>query len=51
MRIIAVLLAAMFISVPALALDLGSLSNADAVGGLKDALSQGSIAAVSKLGV
>lgn len=51
MRSIAVLLAAMFISAQALALDLGSLSNADAVGGLKDALSQGSIAAVSKLGV
>jgi hypothetical protein len=41
----------MLISAQALALDLGSLSNADAVGGLKDALAQGSIAAVSKLGV
>lgn len=51
MRTIAVFLAAMFISAQALALDLGSLSNADAVSGLKDALSQGSIAAVSKLGV
>jgi len=51
MRTIAVLLAATFMSAQALALDLGSLSNADAVGGLKDALSQGSVAAVSKLGV
>jgi len=51
MRTIAALLAAMFMSAQALALDLGSLSNADAVGGLKDALSQGSVAAVSKLGV
>jgi len=44
-------LAAMFISTQALAVDLGSLSNADATGGLKDALTQGSAAAVSKLGV
>lgn len=35
----------------ALAQDLGSLSNGDAVGGLKDALTQGTAAAVSKLGV
>jgi len=35
----------------ALAFDLASLSNADAVSGLKDALTQGSAAAVSKLGV
>jgi len=41
----------MVISCQALALDLGSLSNADAVSGLKDALTQGSVAAVSKLGV
>ena len=51
MRSIAALLAATFMSAQALALDLGSLSNADAIGGLKDALSQGSVAAVSKLGV
>jgi Protein of unknown function (DUF4197) len=51
MRTITVFLAAMLISAQTLALDLGSLSNADAVGGLKDALAQGSIAAVSKLGV
>lgn len=41
----------MVLSVQALALDIGSLSNADAVGGLKDALTQGSAAAVSQLGV
>ena len=39
------------ITTQAFALDLGSLSNADAVGGLKDALTQASSAAVSKLGV
>jgi len=51
MRIIAGLFVGMFISSNALALDLGSLSNADAVRGLKDALTQGSAAAVAKLGV
>jgi len=51
MRAFTGLVAAMIISAQALALDLGSLSNADAVGGLKDALTQGSAAAVSKLGV
>lgn len=51
MRVITGLLAGMVISTQALALDLGSLSNADAVSGLKDALNQGSTAAVSKLGV
>lgn len=51
MRIISGFLVGMFISTQALALDLGSLSNADAVSGLKDALTQGSAAAVSKLGV
>lgn len=51
MRVIAGYLIGIFISTQALALDLGSLSNADAVGGLKDALTQGSAAAVSKLGV
>jgi hypothetical protein len=44
-------LAGLIISAQALAVDLGSLSNADAVGGLKDALTQGTAAAVSKLGV
>ena len=39
------------ISTLAVALDFGSLSNADAVSGLKEALTQGSAAAVSKLGV
>jgi len=51
MRAKIVLLVAMLISVQAFALDLGSLSNADAVSGLKDALAQGSSAAVSRLGV
>jgi hypothetical protein len=51
MRAIAGFVVWIFISTEALALDLGSLSNADAVSGLKDALSQGSAAAVSKLGV
>lgn len=50
-RIIAGLFVGMVIGSQALALDLGSLSNADAVSGLKDALTQGSAAAVSKLGV
>jgi len=51
MRAITGFLAGMVISTQALALDLGSLSNADAVSGLKDALTQGSAVAVSKLGV
>ncbi|MFH1603517.1 MAG: DUF4197 domain-containing protein [Pseudomonadota bacterium] len=51
MRIFARVFVGMVVSFQALALDLGSLSNADAVGGLKDALTQGSAAAVSKLGV
>jgi hypothetical protein len=51
MRLISTLFAGFIMITPALALDLGSLSNADAVGGLKDALTQGSAAAVSKLGV
>jgi hypothetical protein len=41
----------LLISAPSFALDLGSLSNADAVSGLKDALTQGSAAAIGKLGV
>ena len=51
MRILAVLFVGMAIGTQALALDLGSLSNTDAASGLKDALTQGSAAAVSKLGV
>lgn len=51
MRPIAGYLFGFLISTQALAFDLGSLSNADAVGGLKDALTQGSAVAVSKLGV
>jgi len=50
-RILAVLFVGMAIGTQALALDLGSLSNTDAASGLKDALTQGSAAAVSKLGV
>jgi hypothetical protein len=51
MRVISALLVGMVFSAHAFALDLGSLSNADAASGLKDALSQGAAAAVSKLGV
>jgi hypothetical protein len=51
MRVIAGFVFGICVSTQALALDLGSLSNADAVSGLKDALTQGSAAAVSKLGV
>jgi len=51
MRAVTGFLAGIVISTQALALDLGSLSNADAVSGLKDALTQGSTAAVAKLGV
>jgi hypothetical protein len=41
----------LLIGLPAYALSLGDLSNKDAVAGLKDALTQGSAAAISKLGV
>ena len=51
MKIIFGLLVGMMFSAQAFALDLGSLSNADAVSGLKDALTQGTSAAVSQLGV
>ncbi len=51
MKIIFGLLVGMMFSAQAFALDLGSLSNADAVSGLKDALTQGTAAAVSQLGV
>ncbi len=51
MRVISGFLVGMVFSAHAVALDLGSLSNADAVSGLKDALTQGTSAAVSKLGV
>jgi hypothetical protein len=51
MRIISILLFGIVASAQALALDLGSLSNADATGGLKDALTQGSAVAIGKLGV
>jgi len=51
MRAIAGLIAGIAICTQALALDFGSLSNADAGSGLKDALSQGTGVAVSKLGV
>ena len=51
MRAIAASVVGILVCTQALALDLGSLSNTDAVGGLKDALTQGSAAAVAKLGV
>ncbi len=51
MRSRAGLILGVILSTQALALDLGGLSNAEAVSGLKDALSQGSAAAVAKLGV
>ena len=51
MRIIIAFLAWSIISAPSLALGIGDLSNSDAVSGLKDALSQGSAAAIGKLGV
>lgn len=44
-------LAAVVISVPAVAAGLESVSNAEAVSGLKQALADGSAAAVAKLGV
>ena len=50
-RTISGILVGIVLSAHAQALDLGSLSNADAVGGLKDALTQGSAAAIGKLGV
>jgi hypothetical protein len=52
MRIFSSIAAAITLfSVPAFAIDLASLSNADAVGGLKAALTQASSTAVSELGV
>ena len=50
-RIISGCLLGFALSAQALAVDLGSLSNADAVSGLKDALTQGSAVAINKLGV
>ena len=51
MRIILGFLAWLIISVPSFAVGLADLSNRDAVSGLKDALTQGSAAAIGKLGV
>jgi hypothetical protein len=51
MRRILICLACVVSSVPALAAGLDSLSNADAASGLKQALTEGSAAAVAKLGV
>ena len=51
MRIILGLLVWFIVSVPSFAAGLASLSNQDAGSGLKDALAQGSAAAVGKLGV
>lgn len=50
MRVFAAFLLGLALGAQAFALDLGSLSNADAASGLKDALTQGTAAAVSKLG-
>ena len=51
MRMISGLIFSLIVSASSYALDIGSLSNADAVSGLKDALTQGSAAAIGKLGV
>jgi uncharacterized protein DUF4197 len=51
MRVILGLVIWLIINVPSFALGLADLSNTDAVSGLKDALMQGSAAAVGKLGV
>ena len=51
MRTIIGFLAWLIISVPSFAVGLEELSNRDAVSGLKDALTQGSAAAIGKLGV
>ena len=51
MRIILGSLVWLIISAPSFALGLEDLSNKDAVSGLKDALTQGSAAAIGKLGV
>ncbi|WP_287366804.1 DUF4197 domain-containing protein [Thauera sp.] len=50
MRAILRAIAILLVSAPAWALDLGSLSNADAAGGLKEALTQGAGRAVELLG-
>jgi Protein of unknown function (DUF4197) len=50
MRFVFALFAACFVTGQALALDLASLSNRDAVSGLKDALTQGATVAIGKLG-
>jgi hypothetical protein len=50
MRAIFRAIAILLVSAPAWALDLGSLSNADAAGGLKEALTQGAGRAVELLG-
>jgi hypothetical protein len=51
MRIIFGLIFSFIIGAPSFALGLADLSNKDAVSGLKDALTQGSAAAIGKLGV
>lgn len=51
MRIIIGFFAWLIISAPSFALGIADLSNSDAVSGLKDALTQGSAAAIGKLGV
>lgn len=51
MRIMIALATGLMIAFPASAAGLGNLTNKDAVAGLKDALTQGSAAAIAKLGV
>ena len=51
MRIVSGLIFALIISAPSFALGIADLSNQDAIAGLKDALTQGSAAAIGKLGV
>ena len=51
MRIVSGLIFTLIISAPSFALGIADLSNQDAVAGLKDALTQGSAAAIGKLGV
>ena len=51
MRIVFGLIFSLIVGAPSFALGLADLSNTDAISGLKDALTQGSAAAIGKLGV
>ena len=51
MRIVSGLIFSLIVGAPSFALGLADLSDKDAVSGLKDALTQGSAAAIGKLGV